>query len=62
VELQLLIEEAKNLDSKYQLPQVVLNVGLQENKYKELFEQLQILVETYDEVLKDLLIGVLRYE
>ncbi|CAD7947894.1 unnamed protein product [Amoebophrya sp. A25] len=69
VDLDLLIREAKALDQLggFELPQLVLNVGLQEEKYKQFVEQLQLLVEAYDEVVgamsdvqRDLLKGQLK--
>ncbi|CAD7925016.1 unnamed protein product [Amoebophrya sp. A120] len=56
VQLDLLTREAKMLDQLggFELPQLVLNVGLQEEKYKQFVEQLQLLANAYDEVVGDM--------
>lgn len=55
-ELELIIREAKALDQLggYELPQLILNLALQEEKYKTLVEQLEMLVGGVGEVVGDL--------
>jgi dynein heavy chain len=55
-DLQLLIREAKYLDQVggFELPHTVLNVALQQDKYKEFVEQLNLLLDAYDGAVGDL--------
>ncbi|CAE8670802.1 unnamed protein product [Polarella glacialis] len=55
-ELQLLIREAKYLDQLggFELPHTVLNVALQQDKYKEYVEQLNLLIDAYNGAVGDL--------
>jgi dynein heavy chain len=55
-ELQLLIREAKYLDQLggFEMPHTVLNVALQQDKYKEYVEQLDLLIDAYNHAVGDL--------
>eukprot|EP00398_MALV-I-01_sp_L67-1_P000765 gene765-501_t len=55
-ELTLLVREAKYLDQMggFELPHVVLNVALQQDKYQEFSVQLQVLLDSYSAVVDDL--------
>jgi dynein heavy chain len=55
-ELKLLIREAKYLDQLggFELPSTVLNVALQQEKYKGYVEQLDLLIDAYNAAVGDL--------
>jgi dynein heavy chain len=55
-ELELLIRETKYLDQLggFELPGMVLNVALQQDKYKEYIERLQFLIDGYNAAVGDL--------